>query len=121
MQNVWYGCCFATVDYVSAQRGHNKQLVWAQNADEEEDTSPKAANVGCLQWGAFWFHIQQDEEGCGWKISVCNYKFASLTKSSLAQRKKNSFKKMLQLQINARLFLRVSLWPVKKGKLLCPQ
>lgn len=49
MQNVWYNCCFATADYVSAQRGHNKQLVWAQNADEEEDTSPKAANVGCLQ------------------------------------------------------------------------
>lgn len=41
-----------------------------QNAGEEEDTSPKAASVGCLQWDAFWFHIQQDEQGCGWKICL---------------------------------------------------
>lgn len=50
MQNVWYGCCILTIDFVSAWReGHSRQFACAQNADEGKDTSPRAANIACLQ------------------------------------------------------------------------
>lgn len=50
MQNVCYSCCILTVDFVAAWRGrHSRQLVCAQNEDEEKDTSPIVANKACLQ------------------------------------------------------------------------
>lgn len=53
MQDLWCCCCILTVDFVSAWRERSIQLVCAQNADEEKDTSPTVADIICLQGGAF--------------------------------------------------------------------